>query len=125
MTMLCWIATGTPEGIVYSNDTAEEYEILQEDDNTYFVRRVVAECDDIGPLDSFKEAEDIVLQIGVMLVAFEEQAWKILAAQSIQARPPLDVHYFSEAVGGGDEEEAVYIIAAQKFAEAVDDAEET
>lgn len=113
MTMLSWIATETPEGILYSNEVAEEYEIVQkptgpqEVTDSYFIRRVVAECDDIGPFDTFSEAEDLILKIGAMLVEFEEQAWRIVAAQTLKSLPPGEVHYFAEAVGGGEDDSEV------------------
>jgi len=103
MSMIEWTETEVINGFIYSNELAPEYEIKRSAGEKFFVCRVVAECDDIGPLDSFLEAENIVLKIGAMLVEFEEQAWRILAAQGI-ARP--DNHYFAEAVGGGEEEPA-------------------
>jgi hypothetical protein len=103
-TLLEWTATPIVGGIIYSNEVAPEYEIKASIAGKFFVSRVVADCDDIGPLDTFKEAEDIILKIGVMLVQFEDQAWRICAAQAIKILPALDLSYFSEAVGGGDEE---------------------
>lgn len=109
MSALNWIGTELPEGFTYSNDIAEEYEIIRKAHDKFYIRRVVADCDDIGPVATFEEAETIVLKIGIMLVTFEEQAWKILAAQSVEALSDPDMsfvepHYFSEAVGGLENE---------------------
>lgn len=102
-TLLEWTATPVVDGIIYSNEITPEYEIKANNNGKFFVVRVVAECDDIGPLDTFKECEDIILQIGVMLMEFEEQAWRICAAKAIRILPAFDVHLLSEACGGGED----------------------
>jgi hypothetical protein len=79
-----WTPTEVPGGCIFTNDVAEEYEIHQRD-NKFYVARLVAECQDIGPLGSFNDAEAVVIKLGTMMLEFEEQAWCIVAAQALQS----------------------------------------
>jgi hypothetical protein len=103
MTIMTWICTGVVGGSLCRCEEAEEYEIFERTEvpvhetegvapeNLYangqagfFVRRLVADCDDIGPLATFKDAEDILLKFLGMLVAFEEEAWRVVAADTMR-----------------------------------------
>lgn len=83
MNLLHWNRTDIGPVAMFSNDVIPEYEIKQAD-NTFFVVRTVAECDDIGPLETFQEADAIVMQMGLMLSSFEEQAWRTVAAKALK-----------------------------------------
>lgn len=83
MSELVWVATSVGEGVVFASEVVEEYEIVQKPEGEFFVRRLIADCDDIGPLDTFQAAENIVLKIGMMMVQFEEQMWRVIAAQNL------------------------------------------
>ena len=80
--ILKWEKTKTPGGIYFANDVIPEYEIKQ-DGKKFYVIRTVDDCQDIGPLKSFEAAEGVVLKLGRMLVEFEEEAWRICAAQAM------------------------------------------
>lgn len=67
---------------MFASETVEDYEIRQTE-NKFYVIRHVEECQDIGPLPNFDDAEDVVIQIASMLIKFEEQAWCILAATAL------------------------------------------
>jgi hypothetical protein len=54
------------------------------------VRRDYADCDDIGPLDDFKQAEDIILRLCIALTEFEEKLWRVSAALVIKGYTILD-----------------------------------
>lgn len=84
MSMMGWKGEAIIGGILFSSEVAEDYEIFKMADDKFFVRRLVSDCDDIGPLSTFEEAENIVLKIMAMLVGFEEQAWLICAARAIK-----------------------------------------
>lgn len=83
MSMLDWTHTPIVGGIMSTNEIFPEYEIKCMDEK-FFVVRTVAECDDIGPLDSFDQAEYVIMHLGKMLVEFEEQAWRVVAAQNLK-----------------------------------------
>lgn len=83
MTALHWIRTEEDELIIFRNEILPEYEIRRLD-NKFFIHRLVSDCDPIGPLDTFAEADTIVMKLGVMLMTFEEQAWRICAAKAIK-----------------------------------------
>lgn len=90
MNLINWTCTAIIGGYLYRCEEAEEYEIYEKEHpegavSAYYVRRLVAECDDIGPLATFQEAEDIFMKFLGMLVAFEEQAWRVLAAETLRA----------------------------------------
>lgn len=85
MSVLDWTHTHVVGGSMYSNEIFSEYEIKYIDQK-FYVMRTVVECDDIGPLDTFEQAEDVVMQLGSMLVEFEEQAWRVVAAQNLKER---------------------------------------
>ena len=76
MNMIRWTATPVVGGVLHSNDIAEEYEILEMSGGKFFVRRTIEDCNDIGPYPTFKEAEDVVLQIGGQMVQMEELLWR-------------------------------------------------
>ena len=79
-----WVATELPGCIMYANEVLPEYEIKLANNGKYYVVRVVAECDDIGPLNDFAAAEDVVIHLGALLIEFEEQAWRQVAARALQ-----------------------------------------
>lgn len=90
MNLINWICTAIVGGSLYRCEEAEEYEIYEKEPlegavSGYYVRRLVAECDDIGPVATFQEAEDALMKFLGMLVAFEEQAWRVLAAETMRA----------------------------------------
>lgn len=74
---------------VHISEVAEDY-IIVENENKFAVRRTVSDCDDIGPFTCFKDAEDIVVKIGICLTQYEEGLWKVLAAQAIKVAPVFD-----------------------------------
>jgi len=81
--MLSWNKTETVEGIVFSNEIVPDYEIVERD-KRFYVRRLVAECDDVGPLSSFEKAENLIIGINAMIMNFEERAWLISAANALK-----------------------------------------
>ena len=78
-----WVETECIGGSLLASDLAPEYEIAKTD-GKFFVRRLVAECDDIGPLEDFKQAEDLVFKIMISLSGYEEMLWKVIAAQTMK-----------------------------------------
>lgn len=88
--LINWTKTETEGGLLHSSQEVEGYEIFEPLGNEgYFVRRTVAECDDIGPTETFKDAEDIILKIGIALIQFEEKLWRVSAALALKAAPVL------------------------------------
>lgn len=84
--LIDWKQIKRGEGFAFTSPDIEGYEIVTRDLHSgYFVRRLVAECDDIGPLDEFQQAEDIVMKINICLTHYEEGLWKVMAAQAIKA----------------------------------------
>lgn len=84
--LINWTKTEAEGGVLHSSQDVEGYEIFEPLGNEgYYVRRTVAECDDIGPTETFKDAEDIILKIGIALINFEEKLWCVCAAQAMQA----------------------------------------
>jgi hypothetical protein len=89
MSMIEWVKTEAVGGNVFTSEAMEDYDIFQatELQDKFFVRRHVAECDDIGPLDTFKDAEDVIIKIGICLTQYEEGLWRVIAAQAIKMQP--------------------------------------
>lgn len=86
--MLMWSKTEQEGVAVFTSDVVDGYEILEVDDSrgmVYFVRCTSMDCENIGPLDTFKQAEDIILKINIALVAFEEQNWLVHAALGLKS----------------------------------------
>ncbi len=82
MSLIGWVKTEVPGGAMFASDIVEDYEIRQTE-NKFYVVRHVEECQDIGPLPRFDDAEDVIIQMASMLTEFEEQAWRILAATAL------------------------------------------
>ena len=85
MSIMDWKKAAIIGGTLYSSEIAEEYEIFEDSVHNFFVRRLVSECDDIGPLSAFDKAENVVLTIGSLMVQYEESLWKVVAARTMQA----------------------------------------
>ena len=83
MSLIDWVKTEVPGGAIFANEIVEDYEIRQTE-NKFYVIRLVDECQDIGPLKNFDDAEDVIIRMASMLAEFEEQAWRILAAMALQ-----------------------------------------
>jgi hypothetical protein len=84
MSQIVWTGVATDNGgIRFGNELNDEYEILQDKDNAFFVKRNVADCDDIGPFETFDLAEQIILQIAASLMEFEEKLWLVIAARNL------------------------------------------
>jgi hypothetical protein len=83
MSLIEWVKTEVPGGAMFASEIVEDYEIRQTE-NKFYVTRHVEECQDIGPLKNFEDAEDVIIQMASMLTEFEEQAWRILAATALQ-----------------------------------------
>ena len=75
MSLIGWTGKEGEGSVVFSNEVAPEYEIIKENDDKFFVRRLVVECADAGPYTSFKDAETLVLKMLAVLVFVEEQTW--------------------------------------------------
>jgi len=84
--LIKWEKAEVVGGFNYSSEDIDGYEIVELAEG-FYVKRVFADCDDIGPLDDFKAAEDIVMKIGICLTNYEEGLWKVLAAQAIKINP--------------------------------------
>lgn len=85
--MLMWSKTEQEGVAVFTSDIVDGYEILEingPQGTAYFVRCTSIDCEDIGPLCEFKQAEDIILKINIALVAFEEQNWLLHAALALK-----------------------------------------
>ena len=100
MSLIPWIGTEVVGGVLHHNEMVPDYEIFESvivvnDDagvkatSKYFVKRTVADCDDIGPMETFDAAESIVLALGISLVQFEEQIWRVTAARYIAVTAEL------------------------------------
>ena len=88
--LIKWTQTETTDGRMHTSENIDGYVIVEgAGKEGYFVRRTVAECDDIGPLPSFKDAEDVVMKIGISLIGYEELLWKVMAAQAMKVTAPL------------------------------------
>jgi hypothetical protein len=70
-------------GMVYTSDLAEGYKI-HERFGDFYVHRVAANCDDIGPLPTFKHAEDIIMKIQITLLQLEDKLWEVSAAMALK-----------------------------------------
>lgn len=88
MSLLKWNLEETPEGNIFTSDLVDGYEITQ-GGGKFFIHRTVSECDDIGPLDDFKRAEETVMKIIIALVEFEEKLWRVSAAMAIEVTTML------------------------------------
>jgi len=82
MSLMKWELKETPEGNVFTSELVDGYEIVQHG-GKFFVHCTLRECDDIGPLEDFKQAEDIVMKIIIALVEFEEKLWRVSAAMAM------------------------------------------
>ena len=85
MSIMDWKKAVIIGGTLYSSEIAEEYEIFEDSAHNFFVRRLVSECDDIGPLSNFDKAENVVLTIGSLMVQYEESLWRVVAAHTMQS----------------------------------------
>ena len=83
MSLIEWVKTEVPGGAMFASEIVEDYEIRQTE-NKFYVTRHVEECQDIGPLKNFEDAEDVIIHMASMLTEFEEQAWRIVAATALQ-----------------------------------------
>ena len=83
MSLIDWKKTEVVGGEIYSSSVIEDYEIHARNGGFYVVR-LVDECQDIGPLGDFDSAEDVIAQMAQMLTLFEENAWRILAANALR-----------------------------------------
>lgn len=104
-----WSKQETPEGFVYSTEDVDGYVILQyagdegpcvdaetfgirpyaKQADTFFVGCIGADREYIGPLDTFKAAEDVIIKIGICLVQYEEQLWCVMAARAGTPSPQI------------------------------------
>jgi len=86
-----WDLRETPEGNVFTSEMVDGYLITQYQ-GRFYVRRNVDDavlCDDIGPLEGFEEAENILIRIQIALADFEEQLWRVSAALHIKNNPGM------------------------------------
>lgn len=86
MSLMQWSSESTPDGAIFSAGMVDGYNIIQRDGG-FFVHRTEDDCDDIGPLEDFKRAEDIIMKIGIALVEFEDKLWRVSAAMAIKVSP--------------------------------------
>jgi hypothetical protein len=82
MSLIDWVKTEVPGGAMFASEVVEDYEIRQTE-NKFYVVRHVCECQDIGPLPNFNDAEDMIIKLASMLAEFEEHAWRILAVTAL------------------------------------------
>lgn len=82
MPLIDWTKTDIPGGAMFASEFVEDYGIRQTE-NKFYVVRYVEECQDIGPLPNFDDAENVIIQMASMLTEFEENAWRILAATAL------------------------------------------
>jgi len=88
MSLMEWEVLETPERNVFTSE-ASDYAIHQHG-GKFYVHCDFADRDDIGPLDDFKQAEDIVMKINLAMVAFEEKVWRVSAALELKVLPAMD-----------------------------------
>lgn len=91
MSLMKWDLNETPEGNVFTSEMIDGYLITQYQGG-FYVRRNVDEtvlCDDIGPLENFSTAEDILIKMQLALADFEEHLWRVSAALAIKDRSLL------------------------------------
>lgn len=105
MSLIEWVKTEVPGGAMFACDIVEDYEIRQTE-NKFYVTRHVEECQDIGPLKNFEDAEAVIIQMASMLTEFEEQAWRILAATALQKAGLIQL----QAASGASEVEDAEIV---------------
>lgn len=84
MSLIGWTGTELPGCFMFQNEVIPEYEIKKVGDDKFYVVRTVEECDDVGPLKSFAEAEAAVMMIGRMLMGAEEAIWLHVAAMTLK-----------------------------------------
>lgn len=91
MSIIEWVKTEAVGGNIFASESVDGYDIYQaaELENKFFVRRHVADCDDIGPMETFKDAEDMIIKIGICLNQYEEGLWKFMAASTIKQQPMM------------------------------------
>ena len=104
MPLIDWTKTEIPGGAMFASGIVEDYEIRQTE-NKFYVVRHVDECQDIGPLPNFDDAEDVIIKMASMLAEFEENAWRILAGQALHKAGLIQL----QAASGASEIEDVVI----------------
>jgi hypothetical protein len=105
MSLIDWTMTEIPGGAMFASEIVEDYEIRRTE-NKFYVVRHVEECQDIGPLPNFNDAEDVIIQMASMLTEFEEQAWRILAATALSKAGLITL----QAASGASEVEDAEIV---------------
>lgn len=98
--LLSWKPDTVIGGTLYRTEILDDYEILEKD-GKFYARRLVADCQDVGPLDTFKKAEDVILTLNTALVEYEEATWRVLAAQALQAAGMIAVAQVELPLGDG------------------------
>lgn len=85
MSLVLWRKTNQGEGVIYTSETIDGYEI-EETPEGFLIRRIGIECDPIGPLQTFSQAEDTVLKIQISLAVFEDKLWNVSAALALKQK---------------------------------------
>lgn len=84
--LMQWESTAVVSGTLYRSLQVDDYEVFESHNGEFFLRRLVAECDDVGPLVTLADAEEVLVKFMGMLIAFEEQAWRTIAAQTMSSQ---------------------------------------
>lgn len=82
MSLIEWRLKETPGGNIFTSDMVDGY-IIHQYSGKFFIHRNDRDCDDIGPLEDFRTAEDVILKIAIALTEFEDKLWCASAAMAM------------------------------------------
>ena len=86
--LITWTSNAGVHGAVHTATQIAGYEVHERGGK--FFAHVDANWEDIGPLDTFSDAETIILTLVVAVGEYEEMLWRVLAAQAIKGRQGMD-----------------------------------